>query len=97
MNEMEASQATVSGTVSIKNRQGLHARPADRFVRLALSFDASVTIVKDNQQVDGKSILNLLTLGAEQGTQLEIRTSGTDAEQALAALTALVNSGFDED
>ena len=83
--------------VTVVNPQGLHARPAHRFVETASRFNAKITIMKDGAQVDGKSILELLTLGASQGTELSINASGQDAEAALCALASLVEQGFAED
>jgi phosphotransferase system HPr (HPr) family protein len=85
-----------SVTVTIVNPQGLHARPADMFVKLAGRFQAEIQIVKDNQQVDGKSILSLLTLAAEQGSELTISATGPDASEAMLALAELVEAGFDD-
>ncbi len=87
----------VEKRVTIVNPQGLHARPADLFVRLAQRFQADIQVTKDNQFVDGKSILSILTLAAGQGTELTIGATGTDADEALAALAELVESGFVED
>ena len=82
--------------VTVCNPQGLHARPADMFVRLALQFASHIEIVKDGERFNGKSILSLMTLAAEQGTELVLRADGPDAEQALAALAELFGRGFDE-
>jgi len=82
--------------VTVCNPQGLHARPADMFVRLALQFAAHIEIVKDGERFNGKSILSLLTLAAEQGTELVLRADGPDAEEALEALAELFGRGFDE-
>ena len=84
-------------TVVITNEQGLHARPADLFVKLANRFEAEIEVVKDEQRVDGKSILDILTLGAGQGSQLVIEAVGGDAEEALDALAALIDHNFAED
>ncbi len=84
-------------TVTVVNPQGLHARPADLFVRLAKQFDADIEIIKDNRRVDGNSILSILTLAAEQGTRLTIRASGRNAEEALEALADLIERGFAHD
>ena len=86
----------LSRTVVIRGRQGLHARPADLFVRLATQYQAQVEICKGSERVDGKSILNVLTLAAEQGCPLVIVTTGPDAAAALQALAALVESNFGE-
>jgi phosphocarrier protein HPr len=83
-------------TVVVTNPQGLHARPADMFVKLATRFASKVEIVKDRERVDGKSILGILTLAAAEGTRLSIETVGPDAEQALDALVSLVEHDFAE-
>ena len=83
--------------VTIKNKLGLHARAAVKFVNLAYRFASSVRLVKDNSEVDGKSILGILTLAAGQGTQLKLVVSGRDEEQAIKALTELINNRFGED
>ncbi len=82
--------------VVIANEQGLHARPADLFVRLANRYEAEIQVVKDDRRVDGKSILDILTLGAGQGSQLVIEAVGRDAEDALEALVALFEQNFAE-
>lgn len=90
------STPTVRRLVKVVNPQGLHARPADMFVRTANKFGASVQITKGNESVDGKSILSILTLAAEAGSELEIAATGPDADQALVALCGLVEQGFDD-
>lgn len=89
-------ECTTTRHVVITNPQGLHARPADLFVRLANTYQATIEIVKDRQRVDGKSILNLLMLAAEQGTTLELVAVGPDAEEALDALVRLIERDFQE-
>lgn len=86
-----------SRTVVVTNPQGLHARPADLFVKLATRFAAKVELVKGDERVDGKSILAILTLAAVAGTRLSIEADGPDAEQALDALAKLVEHGFAEE
>ena len=83
--------------VTIVNRRGLHARAAARFVRVAEQFHAEIAVAKDDLTVCGTSIMGLMTLAAAQGSTLEIRTRGREARPALAALVALIESGFDED
>jgi phosphocarrier protein len=83
--------------ITIKNKLGLHARAAVKFVNLANRFASSVHLVKDSSEVDGKSILGILTLAAGQGTQLRLLVSGRDEEQALKALTDLINNRFGEE
>ena len=83
-------------TLTLKNRLGLHARAAAKLVQAASSFDAKVSLTRDGEEVDGKSILGLLLLAAGKGTPLLVRVEGTDEEQALAALRDLVDRKFDE-
>ena len=83
--------------IIIKNKLGLHARAAVKFVNLANRFASSVHLVNDSSEVDGKSILGILTLAAGQGTQLRLLVSGRDEEQALKALTDLINNRFGEE
>jgi phosphotransferase system HPr (HPr) family protein len=90
------SDLTVAGTVTVNNAQGLHARPAEMLVRLASQFDSRIELIKDGECVDGKSILAVLTLFAVKGTQLSIRATGSDAPDALRALTELFAEGFAE-
>ena len=84
-----------SQEVAIVNRQGLHARPATQFVETANRFGSRVTVVKDDTRVNGKSVMEMMLLDAEQGTTLRIETKGEDAEECLAALVEVV-SRFDE-
>lgn len=88
--------AVLSRTITITNRLGLHARAAAKFVTLAERFGASVEVVKDGQAVSARSIMGLMMLGAGRGSQIELRAEGWDAKEALDALTALVESGFNE-
>ena len=83
--------------VVVANRQGLHARPADIFAKKAAQFDSKIEVVKDGQRVDGKSILGVLTLVAEQGTELSIEASGHDAQEAILALVELIERFGSED
>lgn len=83
-------------TVTIRNKLGLHARAAVKFVNLANRFGASVKIVKDGDEIDGKSILGILTLAATQGTTIRLITAGKDEEAAMAALLELIANRFDE-
>jgi phosphocarrier protein len=82
--------------VSISNKRGLHARAAAKFVMLAERFDASVDVIRDGQSVPARSIMGLMMLGAGMGAVIELRAEGWDAKEALDALAALVESGFDE-
>jgi len=83
-------------TVAIRNKLGLHARAAVKFVNLSNRFGSSVRIVKDGDEIDGKSILGILTLAATQGTSIRLLVSGKDEEPAMAALVELIGNRFDE-
>ena len=83
-------------SVTVTNKRGLHARAAAKFVMLAERFDASVDVIRDGQSVPARSIMGLMMLGAGKGAVIELRAEGWDAKEALDALTALVESGFDE-
>jgi len=83
--------------VTIINRLGLHARAAAKFVKLANRFKASVKIEKDGVQIDGKSILGILTLAAVQGTKITLIISGTDEKPAMKALVLLIENRFEEE
>ena len=85
------------GAVRIRNRLGLHARPAAEFVKLASRFDADVRVEKEEMEVNGKSIMGVMMLAAEAGSSIRIRAEGTDAASAVDALMALVTSGFSEE
>ena len=82
--------------ITIRNKLGLHARAAVKFVNLANRFVASVKIVKDGNEIDGKSILGILTLAATQGSEIKLVVSGKDRGSAVQALTELINNRFDE-
>ena len=83
-------------TVQIANRNGLHARPAAEIVKLAAKFKSDITIVKDDLDVNGKSIMGVMMLAAEHGSSITFRAEGPDADQALDALAALVSNKFGE-
>jgi phosphocarrier protein HPr len=86
----------VSRTMRIRNRLGLHARAAVKFVQMAGRYKAEIKVRKDDIEVNGKSIMGLLTLVAALGMEITVSAEGPDAEQALADLAALVDRGFDE-
>ena len=83
-------------TVQIVNRNGLHARPAAEIVKLASKFQCEITIVKDDLDVNGKSIMGVMMLAAEHGSSITFRAEGPDAAQALDALATLVGNKFGE-
>lgn len=82
--------------IEIVNRLGLHARAAAKLVHLAGSFACDVTLSQDGDQVDGKSILGILLLAAGQGARISVRCSGSDEEEAMAAIVALIADKFGE-
>lgn len=86
----------VEKTIIIKNRLGLHARAAVKFVNLANRYGSNVKVLKDNMEIDGKSILGILTLAATQGSKVTLRVSGRDEEPALKSLVILINNKFNE-
>ena len=83
--------------MTIQNRLGLHARPAMALVDTVNRYKAAVTIRKNEEVVDGKSIMQVMMLAATQGTQLEVEATGDDAPQLLEEVTNLVNRKFNED
>jgi len=85
-----------SCAVTIINPLGLHARAAARFVHTASGFSARIRVARGGREMDGKSIMGLLLLAAAQGSLITISAMGSDEDQALAALCALVERGFDE-
>ncbi len=86
----------VEKEIVVKNKLGLHARAAVKFVNLANRYRSAVKVVKDETEIDGKSILGILTLAATQGTPIMIRVSGKDEEEAMKALVKLISSKFGE-
>ncbi|WP_421933499.1 HPr family phosphocarrier protein [Phenylobacterium sp.] len=88
---------TASRSVEIVNKRGLHARASAKFVKMASTFDAEVTVCKDGQVVDARSIMGLMMLAAGPGACIEIQADGAEAEPALDALAKLVADRFDED
>jgi phosphocarrier protein HPr len=86
----------VERSVQIVNKHGLHARPAAEVVKLASRFASEITIVRDDLEVNGKSIMGVMMLAAEFGATITLRAEGADAEAALEALAALVAARFGE-
>jgi phosphocarrier protein len=82
--------------VTIVNPLGLHARAAARFVHAASAFSARIRVVRGSRDIDGKSIMGLLLLSAARGSVITITATGSDEDEAIAALCALVGRGFDE-
>ena len=82
--------------IEIINESGLHARPASVLVKTASRFLSHIRIIKDDIEIDGKSILGVMSLAAEQGSRIILITDGEDEDGAMDALVALVNNGFKE-
>lgn len=90
-------EGLLSRKVIVANSHGLHARPAGMLAKEAQSFSSEITLVTDEQEVDAKSILDILTLAAGPGSHLEVRALGEDAVKALDAVCALFESRFGEE
>ena len=82
--------------VQIVNKAGLHARPAAEIVKLAAKYSAEITVVRDELEVNGKSIMGVMMLAAECGSTLQLKAEGPDAKEALDALAKLIESKFGE-
>lgn len=89
-------EGAYSKSFEVKNKLGLHARAAAQFVRVSSKYDSDIRIKKDGYEVDGKSILGVLSLAAIKGTTIEILTEGYDSQQAFEEISALVECGFGE-
>ena len=88
---------SVSRTVEVRNKSGLHARASAKFVTMASQIDAAIEVEKDGNRVCGTSIMGLMMLGAAMGDSITISASGIGAEQAVDQLAALVEAKFHED
>ena len=84
-------------TTQIRNKYGLHARPAAEFVKLATQFQSEIWVRKQEVEVNGKSIMGMMMLAAECGAEITIRADGDDEQEAIEKLIALVNNRFGED
>lgn len=89
--------STATANLTISNRLGLHARPAMSLVDTASEFSSDIKIAKGSQVVDAKSIMQLMMLAATKGTELVVTAEGPDADNAIAAITTLIESKFDEE
>lgn len=87
----------IKHTLTIKNKMGLHARPAALFVEIASQYDADVSIIKDGLEVNGKSIMGVLMLAAERGSKITLHINGKDETEAVHALTELLEDKFNEE
>jgi phosphocarrier protein HPr len=87
----------IERNIMIINKLGLHARAASRLVTRASSFEAQIWLSRDDREVNGKSIMGVLTLAAARGTTLLIRADGNDEKEAMEAIENLINNKFEED
>jgi phosphocarrier protein HPr len=86
----------IERTVTIANKNGLHARPAAEIVKTAAKYTADITLVRDELEVNGKSIMGVMMLAAEFGSTLVLRANGPDAEDAVGAIAKLIEGKFGE-
>ncbi|MDO5396553.1 MAG: HPr family phosphocarrier protein [bacterium] len=86
----------VSNEVTVQNSVGLHARPATFFIQRANEFKSSIWVEKDERRVNAKSLLGVLSLGIVKGTKINIVADGSDQEEAVSTLVALIESNFSE-
>lgn len=86
----------VTKKLEIQNKLGLHARAAALFVQTVNKFSSQVTVTNDGQTADGRSIMGMLTLGATQGSKIQVEVTGEDADKALRAIEKLLDSRFNE-
>lgn len=93
---MEADQV-IEKKLKIRNKLGIHARPASQIVKLAGRFESEITLEKDGASVSAKSIMGVLTLEGQCGAQLLVRAEGEDAKEAMDAITELIDNKFYED
>lgn len=86
----------IQETLTVLNRAGLHTRPAAMLVKLAARFKSDIFLNRDGYDINAKSIIGVMTLAAEQGSELILTTEGTDEQDAMTELKALFESGFGE-
>ena len=87
----------MSAVVRIANKRGLHARASAKIVEAAARFESEITVVKDGQSVNARSIMGLMMLASSMGTEIEITVEGPDAQEALTAIIALAEAKFGEE
>lgn len=83
--------------VTVRNRAGLHTRPASQLVKTASQFESEVYLQRDNYEINGKSVIGVMTLAAEQGATLTLVVEGEDEREAAEAIAALFENGFGEE
>lgn len=87
----------ITKKITVLNKLGIHARPAAQFVRVASRFQADVTVEKDDERVDGKSIMGLMMLAVGCGAEISVSVDGADEAEALSAIEELIAGKFGED
>jgi phosphocarrier protein len=92
----EGGEQVLTRTVHIPNRRGLHARAAAKLVTMAERFSAAVDVIRDGQTVSARSIMGLMMLGAGYGSDILLRAEGWDSKEAIDAIAALIEAGFNE-
>jgi phosphocarrier protein HPr len=97
MSGRSSKAPAITRQFEIKNRLGLHARAAAQLVQAVSGFDAEITVSKDGQDVNGKSIIGLMMLAAGQGSRIDVAASGPDAAATLEAIAILIDNRFNED
>ncbi len=86
----------VEKQITIRNKQGLHARPAAIFVQVANKYESEITVKKDTEEINGKSIMGILMLAAEEGSQVILKAAGSDAEEAVNELEQILTKQTEE-
>ncbi len=84
------------GEFTVNNKVGLHARPAANFVQTASKFKSKITVIKDGREVNAKSIVSVLSLGAERGSKIVVKVEGVDEQEAMEAIKELIENNFGE-
>ncbi len=84
------------GEFTVNNKVGLHARPAANFVQTSCKFKSKITVIKDGKEVNAKSIVSVLSLGAERGSKIVVKVEGVDEQEAMEAIKALIENNFGE-
>lgn len=86
----------ITQKITIKNKLGLHARPASNFVKMAQSFKSSIEILKGEKRLNAKSMIGILAAGAKCGTEIELAVEGEDEQEAMKQLTEFIDAGLGE-
>ena len=86
----------VERSVQVTNKNGIHARPAAEIVKIAAKYKSQITLIRDDLEVNGKSIMGVMMLAAECGSTVRLRADGPDAVEAVTAIEGLISHGFGE-